>query len=76
MATKSLENQIVQFLPMLEKDEKQSILSVIKSFMKVKEKNSRLTIKEYNRLLDEAEKRYDAGSFTKHEDVLKEAESW
>jgi hypothetical protein len=76
MATKSIDNQILQYLPLLEKDEKQSILSVIKSFMKGKEKPQRLTVEEYNRELEEAEKRYDAGNFTSHEDVLKEAESW
>jgi hypothetical protein len=76
MATKSIDNQILQYLPLLEKDEKQSILSVIKSFMKGKEKTQRLTVEEYNRELEEAEKRYDAGNFTSHEDVLKEAESW
>jgi len=36
----------------------------------------RFTIEEYNRELDAAEARMDAGFFTTHEDVLKESESW
>jgi hypothetical protein len=75
--TASLDKEIKHYLPFLENEEKQSILGVIKSFMKLKESpGQRISIEQYNKEIDEAEKRYDAGFFTSHEDVLKESESW
>lgn len=77
MATMSLDNQIKKYLPLLANDEKQSLLGVIKSFLKHKEDiPQRLTIEQYNKELEEAEARMDAGHFTSHEHVLKESESW
>ena len=78
MATMSLDNQIKKYLPLLGNDEKQSLLSVIKSFLTLKDETApkRLTIEQYNNELDEAEKRYDAGEFTSLEDAIKHAESW
>jgi hypothetical protein len=78
MATISLDKQITQYLPQLDSEEKKSLLGVIKSFLKLKDvqQPQRLTIEQYNKELEEAEKRYDAGFFTSHEDVLKEAGSW
>jgi hypothetical protein len=77
MTTKSLDNQLQQYWPLLEKEEKQSILTFIKSFIKINDTPSqRLTIEQYNKELDEAEKRYDAGFVTSLEDVIKVAESW
>ncbi len=82
MATMSLGKQIEDYLPLLGNEEKQSILGVIKSFLKLKDVSTphthgqRLTIEQYNKELDEAEARYDAGHFTSLEDAIKQAESW
>ena len=79
MPVMSLDNQIKKCLPLLGSDEKQSLLSVIKSFLSLKEEvkvSQRLTIEEYNKELEEAEARYDAGEFTSLEEVIKQAESW
>lgn len=78
MTTISLDNQLRQYWPLLPKEEKQSILSHIKSLLKSKDDvvSQRLTMEQYNKEIEEAEKRMDAGLFTSHEDVLKEAGSW
>jgi hypothetical protein len=79
MATMSIDEQIMKYLPQLHNEEEKSILSVIKSFMRHKEEpatEGRMTIDEYNHELHGAETRYDAGSVISHDDVLKEAESW
>jgi hypothetical protein len=36
----------------------------------------RITIEQYNKELEEAEARMDAGEFISHEDAKKQAESW
>jgi len=78
MTTQALDNQLQQYWPLLEKEEKQSILTFIKSFVKHKGDTppQRLTIEQYNKELEAAEARIDAGFFTSHEDVLKESETW
>jgi hypothetical protein len=77
MPAQTIDSQILRSLPLLEHDQKKSLLSVIRSFLKNKEVTpTRLTIEEYNKELEEAEARVNAGFFTSHEDVLKESESW
>ena len=77
MTSAALDKQIQQFLPLLAKEEKQSILTLIKGLVKTKEAPpKRLTIEEYNRELQAAEARIDAGFFTSHEELIKESESW
>lgn len=76
MATRSLDNQLQQYWSLLEKEEKQSILTFIKSFLKQKEAPQRLSIEQYNKALEEAEKRMNAGQYTSLEDAIKQSESW
>jgi len=79
MSNKALDNQLQQYWPLLEKEEKQSILGVIKSFLKRKEFSTqqlRLTAEEYNKELDEALARMAAGEFHTMEEAEKIAASW
>jgi hypothetical protein len=62
-------------LPLLGNEEKQSLLTVIKSFLHLKTNNGS-RIEQYNKDIDEAMARIDKGEFTTHEDVEKEMESW
>lgn len=36
----------------------------------------RISIEQYNRELDEAEKRIDSGKYIRHEDFIKEMKNW
>ena len=82
MATMSLDNQIEKYLPLPGNEEKQSLLSVMKSFLKLKEANTpypygrRPTIEQYNKELEEAEARIDAGEFYTQEEVEEMAKKW
>lgn len=77
MPAQTIDSQILHSLPLLEHDQKKSLLSVIRSFLKNKEvTHTRLTIEEYNKELEEAEARMDAGHFSTLEDAMKQAESW
>lgn len=80
MTTISLDNQLQQYWPLLPKEEKQSILSHIKSFLSAggapKSMSREEFIIQYNKELDEAEAEVKAGHFTSQEDAKKQAESW
>jgi hypothetical protein len=70
--------RIKNYVPILDSDERQSLPGVIKSFLKLKEapKPQRLTIEQYNKELDEAVARIDAGRFVTHDEAEKQAASW
>jgi hypothetical protein len=78
MQSISLDNQIQKYLPLLEQDEKQSILGVIKSFIKNKEKTlfQEFSIEDYNKELNDAETSMNAGNFISQDEAEKLADTW
>ena len=76
----SVDAQIKKILPLLGNEEKQSLLTYIKSLVTAKEMPKRLTKEEfiiqYNKELNEAEARINAGHFISQEDLEKESETW
>jgi hypothetical protein len=77
MPALSLDNQILQSLPLLEKDQKKSILTVIKSFLKSKEDVAdRISIEQYNKEMNEAESQMEAGEIYTIEEVKELAKKW
>ncbi len=80
MASMSLDNEIKNYLPLLAMDQKESLLSQIRAFLKVKEAQPALTREEYlvqyNNELDAAEKEVKDGHFISQEDLESQSESW
>jgi hypothetical protein len=75
MNTGALDFEIQKYLPLLSNNEKQSLLSVIRSFINLKKENIEvIDIEQYNKDIDEAMARMDKGEFTSHEDLFKELE--
>ena len=72
----AIDNEIIDSLPLLGKEEKKSILTVIKSYLHLKAAPKRISIAQYNKEIEAAEKRIDAGKFISQEDVEKEAALW
>jgi hypothetical protein len=73
----ALDRQILESLPLLGEEEKQSIIGVIKSFIHLKEDVSpRISIEEYNKELAEAEAEYEKGDYVSHEEMLKRIKQW
>jgi hypothetical protein len=50
--------------------------SIIEDLVKWKEERQRISIEQYNKELDDANTRIEAGDFASHEDVVKESASW
>ena len=77
MTARSLDAEINKFLPLLGKEEKLSLLGVIKSFIHLKkEETHRITIDQYNAEIDEALAQVKAGNYVTHEELKKEMEKW
>ncbi len=78
MTTTTLDNQLNEYWPLLEKEEKQSMLTLMKSILKFKKAATpqHISIEQYNKEIDEAEAEMNAGHFISQEDAKKQAESW
>ncbi len=73
----ALDNEIQKYLTLLGIAEKKSLLSVIKSFLSLKNKTSdSIDLTEYNKELDEAEAEYENKDFITHEEMLKQIKQW
>ena len=50
--------------------------ALIEELVKWKKDHQRISIEQYNRELEEANARIEAGDYVSHEDVVKESASW
>lgn len=77
MATQVIDQQMVECFMQLNNAEKKSVVQLIKTFLKARNDSpGRISIEEYNKELDEAERQIEAGNFTTQEDLEKEMETW
>lgn len=72
----AIDKEIIDYLPLLNKSEKKTILDFIKSSMKIKELPERVSIEQYNKEIEDAMARINQGKYTSHEDLMKESETW
>ncbi|MBL7764203.1 MAG: hypothetical protein JNL23_12325 [Chitinophagaceae bacterium] len=73
MGIPSLDSELGKYWPLLTPVQKESLLSVIKSFVAPAE---RISAEQYNKEIDEAVARVEAGEFYTQDDVDKMAKEW
>ena len=73
MAAPSLDSELSRYWALLTPVQKESLLSVIKSFVIPRE---RISIEQYNKEIDEAIARVEAGEFYTQEEVEKMSKEW
>lgn len=76
MKEQALNQEFDLYYNMLSEVQKRSLLSMMKSFLGEKEKTKRISIAQYNKELEAAEKRINGGHFIAQESLRKEAEKW
>ena len=78
MSAQSLEQEFDQYWSKLSIVEKESLLAVAKNYVQLKDENDtdRVSIEEYNKEIDEAVARVEAGEFYTHEEVVKMSKDW
>lgn len=73
----ALERELLQYIVQLNEAEKKSVLQMLKTFLKDREKkHSRISIEQYNKEIDEAVARVEAGEYYTNEDVERMAKEW
>ena len=73
MAAPAFDSEFNRYWSLLTPVQKESILSVIRSFVIPRE---RISLDQYNKEIDEAIARVEAGDFYTHEEVEKMAKDW
>jgi hypothetical protein len=72
MTTSAIKKQVDNYLPLLPKGQQTLVLEVIKSLIKEVSSSNRIDKNQYNKEIDAAVARMDAGDFVSHEDALDE----
>lgn len=74
---KALERELLQYILQLDEAEKKSVLQMLKTFLKGREKKlPRISVEQYNKEIDEAIARVEAGEYYTHEEVERMAKDW
>lgn len=76
MAAPSLDSEFRKYWLLLTAFQKQSLLSVVKSFVQADTGVERINLERYNRELAEAEQEVERGDFIRHDQLLKEINGW
>ena len=73
----TVEREIQQYITQLNEEEKQSVLQLLKTFVKGKKlSGERISIEQYNQELQASERQIEEGRFTSQEDLEKELKQW
>ena len=73
----TLEKELFSYILQLDEAEKKSVLQMLKTFLKGRpKKSSRISIEQYNKEIDEAIARVEAGEFYTQEEVEKMSKDW
>jgi hypothetical protein len=77
MATSSLSREMQRYFTQLNAAEQKSIVQLIKTFLGSRKEDFKpQTLEEYNRELEEADLRIEAGHYVTQEDLEKEMKKW
>ncbi|MHA8074028.1 hypothetical protein ACRZ9O_05815 [Aquirufa sp. HETE-40SA] len=72
MTTSAIKKQVDNYLPLLPKGQQSLVLEVIKSLIEEVSSSDRIDKTQYNKEIDAAVARMDAGDFISHKDALDE----
>nr|WP_295934201.1 hypothetical protein [uncultured Dyadobacter sp.] len=78
MDLRTVDSQIVRYLPLLGEAEKKSLLSIIETFVKLKQTDhgDRTSIEQYNIELDEALARIKSGEYYTQQEAEANINEW
>lgn len=77
MVSSNIHHEMLQYFLQLSEKEKKSVVQMIKTFLQGKQEAVQpINFQQYNKEIDEATARIDAGEFTTQESLEKEAAKW
>jgi hypothetical protein len=76
MTTSAIKKQVDNYLPLLPKGQQTLVLEVIKSLLEEVDSSDRIGKDQYNKEINAAVARMDAGNYVSHEDALDNLSKW
>jgi len=76
VTSKAIKKQVNDYLPLLSPRQQALILEMIKSFLNVDNDGKRITLKQYNKEINDAVSKIEKGDLVSHEDAIKELSKW
>jgi predicted transcriptional regulator len=76
MQAKGIEQEMNTYFMQLNLAEKKSVVEMIKTFLRSRNKDSHVSLEEYNSDIDEAMAEAARGECVSHEEVVKMAKKW
>jgi len=76
MTATAIKKQVESYLPLLSAKQQTLILEMIKNLLNVDKDTKRVSLKQYNKELDDAVARIEKGNSVSHKDALKELSKW
>jgi hypothetical protein len=72
----SIKKELINYLPFLTEKQQELLLDMAKSILHVDPSNQRISVKQYNKEIAQAEKQIANGAYTTQEDLEKEVKGW
>jgi hypothetical protein len=72
----SRKKELINYLPFLTEKQQELLLDMAKSILHVDPSNQRISVRQYNKEIAQAEKEIANGAFTTQEDLEKEVKGW
>ena len=76
MTATAIKKQVESYLPLLSAKQQTLILEMIMNLLNVDKDTKRVSLKQYNKELDDAVARIEKGNSVSHKDALKELSKW
>jgi hypothetical protein len=76
MTSLAVKKQLNNYIPLLTNKQQALLLEMVKNILHLDDSEQRISIKQYNKELAEAEKQIKAGESTTQADLEKESATW
>lgn len=76
MTATAIKKELNAYLPLLSNKQQELLLSMVKNILHIEPSGQRISIKQYNKEIAEAEKQIARGKFTTQEYLKKEMKGW
>lgn len=76
MTSVAVKKQLSNYIPLLSNKQQALLLEMVKSILQVDNVEKRISVKQYNKEIAEAEKQILTGKHTTQSDLEKESDKW
>jgi hypothetical protein len=76
MATTQVKKQLDTYLPLLSERQQELLLDMVKNLLHIDKKEKRISIEQYNKEIEAAEKQIEEGKSVSQAHILKQSKKW